>query len=171
MILNHSYAAVCARKKEALGLTQHKALVGNLLDRCRVRVRWDSGLVKQSRSAWCSQPVEDDDAPLLLQLEEIAAKRVRYGFWRILRLLRREGWKANHKLVYRLYCQADLNLRRRRPRRRKALARRLDRTMLTAPNELWSMDFVANASFDGRRFRALTVVDSFTKQTLVTEVN
>lgn len=43
--------------------------------------------------------------------------------------------------------------------------------MLTAPNELWSMDFVANASFDGRRFRALTVVDSFTKQTLVTEVN
>jgi len=128
-------------------------------------------VVKQSRSAWYYQPRENDDAPLLRRIEEIAAVRVRYGFWRIFVLLRREGWKVNHKRVYRLYCQAGLNLRRKRPRRRKAAAHRLERTVLTAPNQVWSMDFVADALFDGRRFRALTVVDNFTKESLAIEVD
>lgn len=96
--------------------------------------------------------------------------RVRYGFWRIFVLLRREGWKANHKGVYRLYCQRDLNLRRKRRHKRKAAAHLLERTVLTGPNQVWSMDFVADALFDGRRFRALTVVDNFTKERLVIEV-
>src|SRR5690606_29884879 len=85
-------------------------------------------------------------------------------------LLRREGWKVNHKRAYRLYCQAGLNLRRKRPRRRKAAAHRLERTVLTAPNQVWSMDFVADALFDGRRFRALTVADNFTKESLASGV-
>lgn len=122
-------------------------------------------MVKQSRSAWYYQPRENDDAPLLRRIEEIAAVRVRYGFWRIFVLLRREGWKVNHKRVYRLYCQAGLNLRR------KAAAHRLERTVLTAPNQVWSMDFVADALFDGRRFRALTVVDNFSKESLAIEVD
>jgi len=141
-----------------------------LVDRYRVGVRRACEVVKQSCSAWYYQPRENDDAPLLLLIEEIAT-RVRYGFWRIFVLLRREGWKANHKRVYRLYRQAGLNLRRKRPRRRKAAAHRLERTMLTAPNQVWSMDFVADALFDGRRFRALTVVDNFTKESLAIEVN
>lgn len=128
-------------------------------------------VVRQSRSLWYYQPRENDDAPLLRRIEEIAATRVRYGFRRIFVLLRREGWQANHKRVYRLYCQAGLNLRRKRPRRRKAASHRLERTVLTAPNQVWSMDFVADALFDGRRFRALTVVDNFTKESLVIEVD
>ena len=86
-------------------------------------------------------------------------------------LLRREGWRANHKRVYRLYCQAGLNLRRKRPLPRKAAAHRLERTVPTAPNQVWSMDFVADALFDGRRSRALTVVDNFTKERLAIEVD
>lgn len=104
-------------------------------------------------------------------MEEIAATRVHYGFWRIYVLLRREGWQVNHKRVYRLYRQAGLNLRRKRPRRRKAAAHRLERMVPTALNHCWSMDFVADALFDGRRFRALTVVDSFTKENLAIEVD
>lgn len=42
----------------------------------------------------------------------------------------------------------------------------LERTMLKAPNQVWSMDFVADVLFDERRFRALTVVDNFTKKSL-----
>ena len=60
---------------------------------------------------------------------------------------------------------------RKRPRRRKATVHRLERTLLTAPNQVWSMDFVADALFDGRRFRALTVVDTFTKESLAIEVH
>jgi putative transposase len=145
--------------------------VGHLIDRYRIGVRRACGVVKQSRSAGYCPPRENDDAPLLGRIEEIAAVRVRYGFWRIFVLLRREGWKVNHKRVYRLYCRAGLNLRRKRPRRRKAAAHRVERTVLTAPNQAWSMDFVADALFDGRRFRALTVVDNFTKESPSIEVD
>jgi len=86
------------------------------MDRYRIGVRRACSVVKQSRSAWYYAPREKGDAPLLRRIEEIAASRVRYGFRRIFVLLRREGWKANHKRVYRLYCQAGLNLRRKRPR-------------------------------------------------------
>ena len=145
--------------------------MGHLIDRYRIGVRRACDVVRQSRSAWYYQPEEKHDEPLLRRIEETAATRVRYGFRRIFVLLRREGWKANHKRVYRLYCQAGLNLRRKRPRRRKAAAHRLERTVLTAPNQVWSMDFVADALFDGRRFRALTVVDNFTKESLAIEVD
>ncbi len=156
--------------KKVLRPAQRKTRVGRLVDRYRVGVRRACTVVKQSRSAFYYQPRDHDDAPLLGRIEEIAAVRVRYGFWRIYVLLRREGWKANHKRMYRLYCQAGLHLRRKRPRRRKAAAHRLERTVLTAPNQVWSMDFVADALFDGRRFRALTVVDNVTKESLAIEL-
>lgn len=66
--------------------------MGHLIDRYRVGVRRACSLVKQSRAAWYYKPKEKDDGPLLRRIEEIAATRVRYGFWRIFVLLRREGW-------------------------------------------------------------------------------
>lgn len=109
-------------------------LVGHLIDRYRVGVRRACALVRQSRTGWYYVAKDKDDAPLLRRMEEIDAARVRYGFWRIYVLLRREGWQVNRKRVYRLYRQAGLNLRRKRPRRRKAAAHRLERAVATAPN-------------------------------------
>lgn len=103
-------------------------------------------------------------------MREIASTRVRFGFWRIYVLLRREGWKVNHKRIYRLYKAEGLNLRTKRPRRRKAAANRMDRIVLTRPNQSWSMDFVSDALFDGRKFRALNVVDNHTRECLAIEV-
>jgi putative transposase len=103
-------------------------------------------------------------------MREIANTRVRFGFWRIYVLIRREGWMVNHKRIYRLYKAEGLNLRTKRPRRRKAAANRMDRIALSAPNQSWSMDFVSDALFDGKKFRALTVVDNFTRECLAIEV-
>ena len=103
-------------------------------------------------------------------MREIANTRIRFGFWRIYILLRREGWRVNHKRIYRLYKAEGLNLRTKRPRRRKAAANRMDRIVLTGPNQSWSMDFVSDALFDGRKFRALTVVDNHTRECLAIEV-
>ena len=100
------------------------------------------------------------------RIREIAMVRVRYGFWRVYTLLRREGWRINHKRVYRLYKEEGLNLRSKRPRRSRAAAHRLPRVEVHRPHESWSMDFVADALFDGRRFRALTVVDNYSRQCL-----
>lgn len=111
-------------------------------------------------------PVHEKNVALRMRIREIAMTRVRYGMWRIYVLLRREGWKVNHKRVHRLYKLEGLNLRSKRPRRSRTAAHRLDRVQTTRPHESWSMDFVADALFNGRRFRALTVVDNFSRRCL-----
>jgi putative transposase len=52
-----------------------------------------------------------------MRIKEMAAARVRYGYFRIYILLRRQGWTVNHKRVYRLYREDGLSMRVKRPRR------------------------------------------------------
>jgi putative transposase len=77
---------------------------------------------------------------------------------------------VNHKRVRRLYREEGLNLRHMRPRRHVTAARRMERPEITAANQVWAMDFVSDALFNGKRFRALTVVDAFTRECLAIEV-
>jgi putative transposase len=104
-----------------------------------------------------------DQAPLRLRIREIAEARVRYGYRRVHVLLRREGWAVNHKRTYRLYKQEGLCLRRKIPRRRVKAALRDDRAPPSQANEVWSMDFMADQTFDGTRLRILTVIDASTR--------
>lgn len=67
--------------------------------------------------------------------------------------------------------EEGLNLRHKRPRRHVTAARRVERPAIGAPNEVWAMDFVSDALFNGKRFRALTVVDAFTRECLAIEVD
>ncbi len=86
--------------------------------------------------------------------------------WRINTLLRREGWKDNHKRVHRIYKEEGLNLRSKRPRRSKSGAHRLERLENIEIYQCWSMDFVSDALFDGRKFRSLTIVDNCSRECL-----
>jgi putative transposase len=91
---------------------------------------------------------------------------VRYGYRRLHILLKREGWRVNHKLVYRLYIEEGLQMRIKTPRRHKSCRARVERPKAARANESWSMDFVSDQLFDGRRFRLLTLVDNFTRESL-----
>lgn len=84
-----------------------------------------------------------------MRIREIARTRVRYGYKRIHTLLRREGMIVNHKKVYRVYCEDVLHLRRRRSRRRVAEAYRSTQPAVTRMEDCRSMDFVADALFNG----------------------
>jgi transposase InsO family protein len=72
----------------------------------------------------------------------------------------------NYKKTHRIYCLEGLNLRRKRPRRHISAAHRQQRPALTHIDQCWSMDFVSDSLFNGRRFRALTVVDNFSRKCL-----
>ncbi len=111
-----------------------------------------------------------DQTPLRSRIKEIAYARVRYGHERIHILLRREGWKVNHKRTYRLYCLEGLNLRYRKPRRHKSSSLRTVRLPAQSINQCWSMDFVSDQLFNGMRFRFLTVVDIYSRECLTIEV-
>jgi putative transposase len=101
-----------------------------------------------------------------MRLKELAASRVGYGYRRLYILLRREGWEVNHKRVYRLYGEECLGLRRKPPRRRVACQKREIRPTAEARNQCWSMDFVSDQLYDGRRLRVLVIVDNHTRESL-----
>jgi len=101
-------------------------------------------------------------------LQTLAVLRPRWGYRRLHLLLRREGYVVNRKLVQRLYREEGLSVRRRK-RKRVAVARS-PILAPAGPNERWSMDFVSDALGDGRKFRALTIVDDFTRESPAIEV-
>ncbi len=65
----------------------------------------------------------------------------------------------NRKRVHRLYREEGLTVRLT-PHRKRASYLRIVPPRPSQVNERWSMDFVADTLLDGRRFRALTVVDN-----------
>lgn len=86
-----------------------------------------------------------DLTPLRMRLRELAAARPRFGYRRRYILLRREGWRVNHKRIYRLYGEEQLAVRRRR-RKKRASHLRVVPPRPTRPNEQWCMDFMAAGS-------------------------
>lgn len=78
------------------------------------------------------------------------------------------GW--NHKRVYRIYCELELNLR---IKPRKRLVREVPEPLAVAekPNLTWSMDFMHDQLVDGRSFRILNVLDDFNREGLAMEVD
>jgi putative transposase len=112
----------------------------------------------------------DGDAGLRGRLRDLAADRRRFGYRRLAWLLRREGTAVNLKKVYRLYREEGLAVRRRKGRRR-AVGERAPIGLPAAPNQRWSLDFLADQLGDGRRFRILAVIDDFSRECLATVVD
>lgn len=119
-------------------------------------------IVGISRSTFYYRSQAKDQSALRIRIRDIAAARVRYGYRRIYVVLQREGWKVNHKRVYRLYRQEGLGLGRKVKKKRAALPR-VPCPEATMPNDRWSMDFVSDRLADGRPFRVLALVDNVSR--------
>ncbi|WP_455821049.1 IS3 family transposase [Pseudomonas cerasi] len=156
-------------RKKFLRPVQKREAVEYLLAAYRIGVRRGCRLMMQSRTVYNYRSCRDDRA-LTQRIREIAETRIRYGVQRIHILLRREGWLVNHKKTHRIYCLEGLNLRSKRPRRHVTARHRRIRPAVTAVDHCWSMDFVADNLFNGRRIRALTVVDNFSRECVAIEV-
>lgn len=81
----------------------------------RVSIRRACQVALVSRQVFYYQSSKRGDQAIRKRIREITETRIRYGFWRIYILLRREGWPDNHKRIYRIYNKEGLNLRRKRP--------------------------------------------------------
>lgn len=142
-----------------------KEMANWLVSNYRVSIQRACRCVKLVRAMYYYKRHRRDDTLLTMRMKEIASTRVRYGFWRIFVLLKREGFSDNHKRVYRIYKACGLNLRTKRPRRSRSAEHRLERLNTQGINKVWSMDFVQDALYNGERFRVLTVVDNCSKFT------
>jgi putative transposase len=101
---------------------------------------------------------------------ELCEQHPAYGFGLMYHTLRKKGYRWNHKRVYRVYCKMGLNMRRRVKRRLPARIR----TPLEVPlraNEVWSMDFVSDTLYDGRKIRVLNILDDYHREAVAMEVD
>ena len=69
----------------------------------------------------------------------------------------------NHKRVHRLYREMNLQLRAKKPKRKVSVSKRHFRPVVIQPNDCWSMDFVHDNIYDGKKLRILNIVDNFSK--------
>ncbi len=145
--------------KKTMTPSRRRPVVNYWHDICRVSERRACRVARLPVSTFRYESMQEPRTALRLRIREIAQTRVRYGYRKIRVLLNREGWKVGKKLVYRLYKEEGLTLRRKPRRKRRAAMHRRERFRPIAPNQVWGLDFVADQLAHGRRFRALTVLD------------
>jgi len=145
-------------------------MVAEVMTTHRLSQRRACGLIGITRRTFRRAPGEDRNRLLRQRLRELAEERRRWGCPLLYLMLRREGFKANHKRVERLYREEGLSLRRRR--RRKRLSHlRVVRAQPLAANQTWAIDFIHDSLFNGRRFRAFAVLDEWSRESLAIEVD
>jgi putative transposase len=141
---------------------QRRALVAFLRVGFKVSERRACRVIPIARATQRYESQAKDQSALNIRLRDLAQSRLRYGYRRLHVLLQREGWRVNHKRVYRLYRLAGLALRLK-PRKKRVSGLRGPKPVATRPDECWSMDFMADRLIDGRRFRVLTLVDNVSR--------
>ncbi|CCG41138.1 hypothetical protein PHAMO_260005 [Magnetospirillum molischianum DSM 120] len=118
-----------------------------------------------------SPRLSDEKEQIAELLIGLTQARKTWGFglcFLYLRNIQGHGW--NHKRVYRIYRALELNLRIK-PRKRLKRDKPDELTVPDAPNQVWSMDFMADRLEDGRAFRLLNVLDDFNREGLGIEVD
>ena len=121
-----------------------------------------------SRSSYYYKSRRDDRA-LIMELQVLTGAHPSYGFRKCLAMLKRKGSTANHKKVYRVYRLLELNLRRRKGKRR--LPERVRQPLEQQPwvNQVWALDFMSDSLVCGGKVRTLNVMDEGSREGLAIE--
>ncbi|MCE5300709.1 MAG: IS3 family transposase [Spirochaetia bacterium] len=104
-------------------------------------------------------------------MHEIAEKYKRYGCPRIHKMLRRAGFKINHKRTERLYRLEMLKIRKKRRIRNPAKRGKVKAPIPVRIGQVYAMDFVFDALVDGGRLKSLCILDLFNQKSLWIEVD
>lgn len=128
--------------------------------------------MKISRATWYRPPADRraKDQPVIDRLNDVVTRHGRWGFWKCFHWLRQRGETWNHKRVHRVYQSMKLNLPRRARKRLPARVR-LPLDVPADPGQLWSMDFMHDTLWHGKRFRTLNVFDEGVREALAIEVD
>lgn len=122
------------------------------------------------RTTYQYKPRPKDDSLVVDELSALIEKHPPIGFWKSFHRIRKSGKPWNHKRVYRVYTQMKLNIRRRA---KKRLPARVKQTLFQPDsiNQVWSLDFMSDSLWNGRRFRLLNIIDDFNREVLAIETD
>ncbi len=117
-----------------------------------------------------SSDIKGDEERLVARTIELATRYGRYRYRRITALLKQDGWKVNHKRVERIWRKEGLKVPKKQPKRGR-LWLNDGSCIRLRPNHkdhVWSYDFMAERTAEGRAFRILTIIDEYTRECLTT---
>jgi len=126
-------------------------------------------VIDQPRSTQRHLPlVRKDEERLRVEIVRLASRYGRYGYRRVTALLKRDGWRVNHKRVERIWRQEGLKVPQKQPKRGRLWLNdgSCVRLRPTHRNHVWSYDFVADRTHDGRPLRLLTLIDEYSRECL-----
>jgi len=126
-------------------------------------------VIDQPRSTQRHNSVSrDDEGRLKEEIVYLAIKYGRYGYRRITALLKQEGFRVNHKRVERIWRQEGLKVPKKQPKRARLWFNdgSCIRLRPTHRNHVWSSDFMADRTHDGRPIKILTVIDEYSRECL-----
>ena len=84
-------------------------------------------------------------------------------------ILKREGLVVNRKRTERIYREEKLALRTKKHKKRPTI--RISMPPATVANQVWAMDFIEDRFMDGRKLKAYTLIDEYTKESLAIEID
>jgi transposase InsO family protein len=154
--------------------TQQRAAAGYLAAAYAVSQRRVSQVLGRSRSTlrYRRRPRSGEDA-LVKAIRRLARRHPRYGYKRIHARLRRLGWRVNRKRVRRLWLALGLRRPPCRPKPAKKAAPRgcSANSCVNQParfkNDVWTYDFIADRTAEGRPLKCLSLVDEYTRECLL----
>lgn len=138
----------------SLGLSERRACT--LLDVSRSGYRYERTKAATDESA-------------VQRMKELALQYPRYGYRRVRIFMERDGFKMSEGRAWRLWSGENLQIPRRRPRKRIAGSRPRPLPSSQA-NQVWSYDFVFDACANGQQLKCLTIVDEYTRECLAIDV-
>ncbi len=129
--------------------------------------------IGQLRSSYRYQPrLDPSQAQVRERIIALAKAYGRYGYRTVTDLVSQEGWDVGKDRVYTIWRQEDLQVPQKQPKRARLW--RADGSCLRLRpayrNHVWSYDFVADRTPDGRPFRILNILDEHTRECLVSVV-
>lgn len=143
--------------------------MGHVREKLHISERRVCRVIDQPRSTQRNHPiVRDGEACLRAEIIRLAGKYGRYGYRRITALLKRGGFRVNHKRVERIWRQEGLKVPKKQPKRGRLWFNdgSCIRLRPTHRNHVWSYDFMADRTPDGRPIKILTVIDEYSRECL-----
>lgn len=115
--------------------------------------------------------MRDENTAIADWLVRLTQEQCNWGFGLCFLYLRNvQNFRWNHKRVYRIYRELELNLRIK-PKKRLIREKPEALAIPVVMNECWSMDFMHDQLQDGRSYRLFNVIDDFNREGLSIEVD
>jgi putative transposase len=147
-------------------MVQHAAMVSNI----SIRLSCDAFGISETCYRYKAK-LSDENAEIADWLLRLSCTHKRWGFGLCFLYLRNiKGYKWNHKRVYRIYRELELNLRIK-PKRRIKRDKPAALSVPEAINQILSMALMSDTLNDGRSIRTFNVIDDFNREGLGIEVD